>query len=182
MTKRPPTPRPRKSRSTSSPHRWHGGIPTWGILVLLLAVAACRATAVRPYITPFPNAPTDTLQADPDDVINELAGLVTAEGLLIRMVSAEEGYLETGWYDIVSRSAAGSYGSDTDRYIRLRFFVDPVNPLLTQLVSEAVMRHTLDPSLPEREAEILVPPGHEGDQLLTRIRDALRTRHEGPAP
>jgi hypothetical protein len=150
--------------------------------VLLLAAAACKATAVRPYITPFPDAPTDTLQAEPDDVIIELAGLVTAEGFQVRRVSAEEGYLETGWYDIVSRAAAGSYGSDVERLIRLRFFVDPVNPLLTQLVSEAVMRRTLDPSLPERQAEVLVPPGHDGDQVLTRIREALRARHEGPTP
>jgi hypothetical protein len=150
--------------------------------VLLLAAAACKATAVRPYITPFPDAPTDTLQADPDDVIIELAALVTAEGLQVRVVSAEEGYLETGWYDVVSRTAVGSFGSDAERYIHLRFFVDPVNPLLTQLVSEALMRRTLDPSLPERQAEVLVPPGHEGDQVLTRIRHALRTRHEGPTP
>ena len=154
----------------------------WGGLLLLLAAAACKATAVRPYITPFPDAATDTLQADADDVINELVGLVTAEGFQVRMVSTEEGYLETGWYDVVSRTAVGSYGSDVERFIRLRFFVDPVNPLLTRLVSEALMRRTLDPSLPERHAEILVPPGHEGAPVLTRIRGALRTQHEGPTP
>lgn len=150
--------------------------------MLLLAAAACRATAVRPYVTPLLQAPTDTVQADPAEVINELSSLITAEGLQIRMMSAEEGYLETGWHDLVSHSPVGSYGPDVDRYVRLRFFVDPVNPLLTQLVSEAVMRRTLDPSLPEREAEILVPPGHPGDRVLSRIRDALRSRYGGPTP
>jgi hypothetical protein len=153
----------------------------WVGVVLLLA-AACKATAVRPYITPVPEAPTDTLQTNPNAVIDELVRLVTAEGFQVRMVSAEEGYLETGWYDVVSRTAASSYGSDAERFIRLRFFVDPVNPLLTQLVSEALMRRTHDPSLPERQAEMLVPPGHEGDQVLTRIRDTLRTQHAGPTP
>lgn len=137
---------------------------------------------MRPYLTPLPHAPTDSLRVDPADLIDELTGLVTAEGLRIRTMSAEEGYLETAWYDVVARSPTRSYGSDVDRYFRLRFFVDPINPLLTQLVSEAVVRRTLDPSLPERDAEILAPPGHAADQLLSRIRDTLRTRHAGPAP
>lgn len=137
---------------------------------------------MRPYLTPLPHAPTDTLQVDAADLIDQLSDLVTAEGLRVRKISAEEGYLETGWYDVVTRSPTRSYGSDADRYVRLRFFVDPVNPLLTQLACEAVMRGTLDPSLPDREAEIMVPPGHAGDQMLTRIRDTLRTRYGGPAP
>ncbi len=186
MTNRPPTPRPRNSRSTSSAPRSGGAgrrrIPVWLMLALLPLAGACKATAVRPYITPFPDAPRDTLQADPADVIIELSGLVTAEGLQVGAVSAEEGYLETGWYDVESHSPTGSFGPDVDRYIRLRFFVDPVNPLLTLLVSEAVMRRTLDPSLSEREAETLVPPDHEGEQMLNRIRDALRNRHGGPSP
>lgn len=157
-------------------------MPAWGVLMLLPLAAACTATAVRPYLTPFPEAPTDTLQADAAALVIDLSGLLTAEGLRVRNVSAEEGYLETGWYDVVARRPVRSFGSDVNRYIRLRFFVDPVNPLLTQLVSEAVMRRTIDPSLPDREAEVTVPPGHEGDLLLGRIRDALRSRYGAPAP
>ena len=185
MTRQHPTPRPGKRPNTSNPSHQrlgYGGGLRRGALVLLLGAAACKATAVRPYITPFPDAPTDTLQVDPDDLVNELVGLVTAEGLSIRMVSAAEGDLETGWYDVESRATVGSFGANADRYVRLRFFVDPVNPLLTQLVSEAVMRRTLDPSLPERQAEVLVPPGHEGDLILSRIRDTVRTGRTGPTP
>ncbi len=182
------TPIPRAPRSTNTSSVSHRnpvrrrGLAAWVAYALLLGAGACTATAVRPYITPFPLAPVDTLQADAAEVIRELTGLVTAEGLQIRTVSPEEGYLETGWYDVVLRTAARSYGADSERYVRLRFFADPTGQALTQLVSEAVVRRTLDPSVPERQAEMLAPPGHQGDQMLTRMRDALRTRYGGATP
>jgi hypothetical protein len=115
-------------------------------------------------------------------VITEIAGLVTVEGLAIRWNSPIEGYLETEWYDVVARRSGSENTLDPERVVRLRFFADPVRQGETELVSEAVLRHMVDPSLPPRELEVMVPPGHSGDQILRRVLDAVRVRFPGASP
>jgi hypothetical protein len=115
-------------------------------------------------------------------VITEIAGLVTVEGLAIRWNSPIEGYLETEWYDVVARRSGSENTLDPERVVRLRFFADPVRQGETELVSEAVLRHMVDPSLPPRELEVMVPPGHGGDQILRRVLDAVRVRFPGASP
>jgi hypothetical protein len=115
-------------------------------------------------------------------VITAVAGLVTSEGLTIRWNSPVEGYLETEWYDVVARRSGGENSLDPERVVRLRFFADPLRQGETELVSEVVLRRTVDPSLPSRESETMAPPGHAGDQILRRIIDAVRARFPGPSP
>ncbi|NIM49823.1 MAG: hypothetical protein GTN62_06140 [Gemmatimonadales bacterium] len=150
-------------------------------MAAVLATAACGAGSIRPYLTPLPDAPTDTLAADPATLIREIAALVAVEGLRLRWSSPEEGYLETDWYDVVARQPGGAYARDPERAVRFRFFADPVGENETQLVAEAVSRRTLDPSVPPREVEMMVPPGHPGDQILRRILDAVTTRFGRPS-
>ena len=61
----------------------------------------------------------------------------------------------------------------------MRFWVDPVGPLGVQLTAEAVHRRVSDPSLPARQTEVMVPPGHGGDVILMRILKAVRGRFGG---
>ena len=46
-------------------------------------------------------------------------------------------------------------------------------------LAEAVYRRVSDPSLPSREREVMVPPDHEGEAILTRILDGVRERFGG---
>ena len=148
------------------------------ILTLALAVAvACGSSSVRPFVRPLPDALVDTLRVDPAVLTQDLAGLVAAEGFAIRWNSPQEGYLETEWFDVVDRRPAGGRAVDPTRVVRLRFFADPVRQGETELASEAVMQRTVDPSLPDRESETMVPPGHQGDVILRRVLDSVRARY-----
>jgi len=134
-------------------------------------VAACAAVNTRPYLTPLPGAIADTLPVDPGLVIAFAESVVTAEGLRIRTAAADEGYLETEWHRDGGRADA----------VRLRFFTTAIGESLTELQSEAVIQRTLDPSLPARENEAMVPEGHWGDALLRGILKAV-TERLGGAP
>jgi hypothetical protein len=48
------------------------------------------------------------------------------------------------------------------------------------VTAEAVTWRTTDPSIViEREKEMLVPPGHAGEQILRRIMNGLAERYGG---
>ncbi len=143
---------------------------------LLAVVAACGAVNDRPYLDPLPNAVVDTLHALPGVLIPEIEGMVMAEGLTVRLSTAREGYLETDWYDTETRRSGARRTRDPHRVVRLRFFANRIGEDLTELVTEAVIRRTLDPSLPERENERMVPAGHAGREILERILTALAER------
>lgn len=149
----------------------HTAIPAF-----IASLTACGAVNQRPYLEPLPGAALDTAHAVQMELIPEIGALVTAEGLDIRLSAPREGYLETGWYDTETARPVGRRTSDPHRVVRLRFFTTPIGEELTEIRSEAVIRRTLDPSLPERENEMLAPPGHPGDELLRRILTAIEER------
>lgn len=141
--------------------------------------AACGSVNVRPYLTPLPNAFLDTLAAAPDALITATERILTFEGLRVRAASAQEGYLETHWYDPTTRRSVGSTAFPVQRAVKVRVWADSVGLGRTQLTSEAVIRRSADPSLPSREAEMIVPQHHPGYELLVRVRDSLRGRFGG---
>jgi hypothetical protein len=98
---------------------------------------------------------------------------VADEGLEIQLSSSREGYLETKWYDTSAGRAGGKRTRDPHSVVRLRFFASSIGEELTELTAESVMRHTLDPSLPERENERMVPEDHPGELLLNRVLTAV---------
>jgi hypothetical protein len=133
----------------------------------------CGSIGARPYLTPLPDAIHDTIPARPSAVIGELQTLVIGEGLIVRVSSPAEGFLETEWYDVDRRGTVGGR-LDPRRIVRMRFFADEASSDLTLLTSESVTLRALDPSIPERQNEVMVPPGHPGSQILERILIALR--------
>lgn len=132
-------------------------------------VAACAAVNTRPYLRPLPDAIADTLPVDPGLVIAVAESVVTAEGLRVRTAAADEGYLETEWHRDGGRADA----------VRLRFFTTAIGESLTELLSEAVIQRIVDPSLPAREHEAMVPVGHWGEALLHGILEAIAVRLRG---
>ena len=163
------------TRHTAGFRRPEACVPGWAVLglVTLAATVACGSIGARPYLTPLPDAVTDTLPAEAAAVIIQIQTLAIGEGLEIRVSSPAEGYLETEWYDVDRRGSVGG-SLDPRRIVRFRFFADELGTTGTALHSEAVTLRSIDPSVPERQNEVMVRPGHPGDQILQRILIALR--------
>ena len=131
-------------------------------------IAAC-AGGVRPGYAPLPEAVGDTVSAQMAAVVEALTAAVAAEGLRVQWQSAAEGYVESQWFDLVSRESGSFDRTRPEQFIRLRFFVDPVGTTAHAMRGEAVTLRTVDPSRPERDAEMMLPRGHPGRELLARI-------------
>jgi hypothetical protein len=165
-----------------------GRKPRRCVLVLCLVIPAiavtwtCGSIGARPYLVPLPDARIDSVPAEPDVIIATLQNLVVGEGLTIRVSSPAEGYLETDWYDTVMQAPGGGSSLDPRRAVRFRFFADRLGDESTRLASEAVMRRVVDPSLEERQNEIMAPPGHPGAELLVRVLSAMRASLASSSP
>lgn len=147
----------------------------------IFTMLRCGAANVRPFFNPMPEARADTVMGTPDAVIRGLQDAVQAAGVQLSQSSEAEGYLESKWYDTADGTSMNNPGMNTHTRVRLRFWVDPFRERQSVVISEVVRRRAIDPSIPERELEILVEPSHPGDSLAVRILAALRTRlNSGP--
>jgi hypothetical protein len=141
--------------------------------VALVATVTCRSFGgVRPRYGPVPGALLLEVRPSTDSVIRALAAIVREAGFGVRTVAPREGYLETGWLDLRTRVAREPGAGPLDPVVKLRFFADPVAGR-TRLLAECVHRFRVDPSLPDRELERMVPDSHQGravlDSVLARI-------------
>ncbi|MEE8115612.1 MAG: hypothetical protein V3T28_00785 [Gemmatimonadales bacterium] len=141
----------------------------------LIGAAAC-AGGIRPSYSPLVNARVDTVNAEPAAVIQELASRVLAERLRIQWTSPEEGFLETQWYNLVTRESGQTSRDNPDRVVLLRFWADPLASGRSVVRSESVLQRTTDPSVMPRDREMMVPQGHGGWRLLVRVMDAVHER------
>lgn len=142
---------------------------------MLIAAQACGGASVRPYLTPLPQAVVDTLRGDAGAMVLHLSALLTADAIGISRVSDAEGYLESGRFD-ASRVVGDTVPPSISRVVRLRFWIDPIGEGEVQVAAEAVIELTMDPSLPPRQREIMVPPDHPGWDALERMLADLRRR------
>ncbi|MFQ5703325.1 MAG: hypothetical protein ACE5HT_04810 [Gemmatimonadales bacterium] len=140
-----------------------------------MILAACGAASLRPAITPFPQAQVDTVFTAPDSAIIRLNYLLLTEGLVLHVISPVEGFVETEWFDAETLATGDANSLDTKDLVRLRFWADAVQEGQTVVVGEATNRISVDPSLPIRQKEAVVPPEHPAHAILTRILDALRS-------
>ena len=135
----------------------------------------------RPNIRPFPQAAFDTLVADPAALVDSARAAVASIGMNVRAFSAPEGYLETRWFDLQSkRSHSGN--DHPSRLVRLRVWTDLVTPRESQIVVETVYRRTIDPSVPDREVELVADPGSAADSLTQAVRAAVKRQFPAPRP
>ena len=145
---------------------------------ICLLLAACTPATTRPDFFPFPEAPILILDARPERVTRELATLVPAESLRIERMNARDGYLETSWYDAkTGRSFAGARDlPNPAAAVKIRCWADPYVPGQTRLTVEAVYRPRFDPSLPERDLEVIAPKDHPGRAIAGRLAEKLKQR------
>ncbi|MBI4499875.1 MAG: hypothetical protein HY700_01820 [Gemmatimonadetes bacterium] len=142
---------------------------------------SCTSITTRPNIRPFPLASVDTVVGDPAAVLEAARDAVTALGIQMRAASPAEGYLETRWFDLVTHRSHRS-NTSPERLVRMRVWTDLVTPSETQLVVETVYRSTIDPSVPDREVELVASPGSPGDSLTQAVRSEAKKRLEGKVP
>ncbi len=152
------------------------------VLHLTALLLACGSSNVRPHFGPLPEATVDTLLGEPELVIQAARDSLAARGLRIARFSAEEGYVETGWYHVDRRRPWHERTLAVERVIRVRVFADVAGPNAVQVVGEAVLRRTVDPSLPVRATEVAVPPDHPGHDMLARVMEGIRARFGRPPP
>ena len=131
-------------------------------------IAAC-AGGIRPGYAPLYEAVADTVAAVPAVAVEALVTGLAAEGLRVQWQSATEGYVESQWYDVVSRQSGSFDRTRPEQFIRIRFFVDPVGTTASVLHGEAVSLRSVDPSRIERDTEMMLPPGNAGREILTRV-------------
>ncbi len=145
----------------------------------LLGAAACFIAAacphmggVRPRITPLAGAVERTVQAAPYSVTEGIVATLDTMRIPLEAHAADEGYVETKWIDPRNHQPHTPAPSNLDHTIKMRFYADPVAGT-THLVAECVRRLYLDPSVPQRELEVVVDSTSAGwmlmDSVLTRL-------------
>lgn len=145
-------------------------------------IVACGAGGVRPWFDPFPEAQLDTVSVPANTAATLIGELLASEGVEVKYIRPDEGYVETRWFDVQTAHTASSTGLETDSTVRLRFWINPVTPTESEILGEAAKRRVIDPSLPERETEVPVPPDHSGEKLVKRILAMLKQRTGGQPP
>src|SRR2546430_17136705 len=73
-------------------------------------------------------------------------------------MDARDGFLETRWFD-PRNPRSHRENTDPGHRVRVRIWADLVTPRQIQLAVETAYRRALDPSGPQREGELVAPPG-----------------------
>jgi hypothetical protein len=165
----------------------HGSVGTVRTTLRQVAIATCAIAlagcaglgGVRPNYGPVPGSVAFVVTAPPDAVTLVAAEEVQHAGLQLLYSSAEEGYVETQWFNLSTRtSSLQPELRDLERFIKVRVFCDPTAGK-TRVVAEVVTSYAVDPSRPLREMERMAPEGHPGREVLTQILDRLKRRYPG---
>lgn len=100
---------------------------------------------------------------------------VEARGMTVRKYNAEEGYLETAWFDLRD-STSHSWTTNPDSVVKLRVWSDRLQRRQAEMRIEIVFPAALDPSLPERENTRQVPTTHAGHAFGIRLIRDIKER------
>lgn len=169
MSMRRPTPRSPERRSLLIVDRK-------SVAVTVLCLAACTGLGgVRPRITPMVGSVSRTVPERAEVLVRAFDDAFRARSIPLVVVSQVEGYVETEWLDIDTRTARPPGVTGLERIVKLRLFIDPVGGQ-SRVVGEAVRRLFADPSLPARELERAVPEDHPGRALLDSVMTSVLGR------
>jgi hypothetical protein len=150
-------------------------------VLVLACLAGCNPASTRPAIAPFPEAKALLLTGGVREITMEIGGWLAAQSIHTEWVSAEDGYVESTWYDTDTRQSTGGTGSigDLQVTVKIRCWVDPDAPGRSRLTVEAVYRPQVDPSRAERDLERPVPPGSGGAVLVQQLIDEMQRKFGG---
>jgi len=154
-------------------------------LVALLVLMACDPNTTRPRVNPFPEDATTEVRAKTPVATERLLAALAADSVPIKFSSTRDGYVETPWLNAETLRATDTRPIGTD-IVRIRGWVNPGKEGFSVIIVEGAYRQMADPSLPERELERPLPPGHPVqvriDSLLARIPTNRAGTANAPRP
>ena len=166
-----------------------GGRAVWRLVLRTLSVrlpvrltalfaVACTPVTTRPGFMPYPQAQVSIIDAPARRLVPEMVGWLSSQGLQVQWSSPEDGYVETAWYNVRTRTSTFGDAEPADllNTVKIRCWADPNVPGKSQLTVEAVYRPMLDPSRPERDLEVIAPQGSEGDRIASQLAEAMKKR------
>jgi len=149
------------------------------LLLLGLALAGgCQPNTSRPGFVAVPEAAGIEVRLAPREAARLLAEGLKASGIPIQKVMLRDAYLESGWF--YSKDGRPAQRQPIGQgIVRVRGWADPARVGSSQLWVETVYRPLADPSLPERELDRQVPPGHPTALRVTQVLKQLVDRYGG---
>lgn len=146
-----------------------------------LIAIACNPASSRPGFLPYPEDASVLLTGAVPAVTSAVGGWFESQGIHTEWISAEDGYVETTWYNTDTHQATSGTGDlgTMMATFKLRVWVDPDAPGKSKMTVEAVYRPVLDPSRTERDQERNAPPGTGGAVLLQSLMAEMQSRFGG---
>ena len=148
-------------------------------VVLLAALAGCRPDTTRPSFLPLPEAASTEIRLNPQDATQRLAEALAADSLPPSRVQVRDGYIETRWLDSATGRPTRKRPLGTG-VVKIHAWSDPGRPGFAVLTVETLYRPLADPSLPERELDRQVPPGHPVGKKVEKLLEGMLKRYGGP--
>lgn len=132
----------------------------------------CQPYSPRPAFPPVTGAPRGEINLDVRAATEALADVFRTDSFPLRRVELSDGYLETDWFEASSKQPTGArrLGSEV---IQVRAWVDPAKPGSSRMTVETIFRPLADPSLPARDLDRQVPPGHPTAKRVAEIVEQL---------
>ena len=147
----------------------------------VLAAAACNPASTRPAFAPYPEDQSTLLTGPVATITSGVAGWMASQGIHTEWISAEDGYVESAWYDTDTHQNTDGTGDIGTMLVtfKVRVWVDPDAPGKSRLTVEAVYRTIVDPSRTERDQERVAPPGSGGAVLAQQLVDEMQKKFGG---
>jgi len=143
--------------------------------------AACNPASTRPAFAPYPEDQSILLTGPVATISSAVAGWMASQGIHTEWISAEDGYVESTWYDTDTHQNTDGTGdlAALEATFKVRVWVDPDAPGKSRLTVEAIYRPVADPSRTERDQERVAPPGSGGAVLAQQLVDEMQKKFGG---
>jgi hypothetical protein len=142
----------------------------------LFTLLACQASTNRPPYDALPSAALAEVELDLPLATRTLAEALREDSLPVSKVEERDGFLDSGWFDAGSLTPTSRMPVGTD-VVRIRAWATPTKFGFVELQIETVYRPFVDPSRPERDLEIIVPPDHAVQRRVNAVIRRLLEQH-----
>ena len=145
-------------------------------LPLTLLLLACQASTNRPPYDALPSAALAEVELDLPSATRTLAEALRADSLPVAKVEERDGFLDSGWFDAGTLTPTNRMPVGTD-VVRIRAWGTPTKFGFVELQIETVYRPLVDPSRPDRDLEVGVPPDHQVQRRVNAVIRRLLEQH-----
>ena len=145
-----------------------------------MLLVGCRATTTRPDYLPLPTASIAEVELEIPQATRALAEALAKDSIALMVVREADGFIDSGWLasSTLERTSARPLGPGV---VRVRAWVNPSKQFWSELQVEATYRAMADPSRPERELDVLLPPDHPLQRKVVGVVRRLVGLYGDPA-